>query len=99
MLRSAAYFLPSQMCRREAARRLQYSARRSHLEKAGLAVAAICNEEELVAAGGLLGRSLFVKSRNTGSGAGNSPQPKLHSTPQTSAEPSDDEQDEALQAE
>jgi hypothetical protein len=31
---------------------------------------AICNEEELVAAGGLLGRSLFVKSRNTGSGGG-----------------------------
>jgi len=73
--------------------------RRSHLEKAGLAVAAICNEEELVAAGGLLGRSLFVKSRNTGSGAGNSPQPKLGLTGQISAEPSDDEQDEALQAE
>ncbi len=68
--------------------------RRSHLEKAGLAVAAICNEEELVAAGGLLGRSLFVKSRNTSSAAGNSAPPKLHLTRQTSAESSDDEQDE-----
>ena len=38
--------------------------RRSHLEQAGLAVAAACDEEDLVDAGGLLGRSLFLKSRD-----------------------------------
>jgi hypothetical protein len=38
--------------------------RRSHLEQAGLAVAAACDEEDLVDAGGLLGRTLFLKSRD-----------------------------------
>jgi hypothetical protein len=38
--------------------------RRSHLEQAGLAVAAACNEEDLVESGGLLGRALFLKSRD-----------------------------------
>jgi hypothetical protein len=38
--------------------------RRSHLENAALAVAATCDEEDLVDVGGLLGRTLFLKSRN-----------------------------------
>ena len=38
--------------------------RRSHLENAALAVAATCDEEDLVDAGGLLGRTLFLKSRD-----------------------------------
>jgi hypothetical protein len=38
--------------------------RRSHLEQAGLAVAAACDEEDLVESGGLLGRALFLKSRD-----------------------------------
>jgi hypothetical protein len=38
--------------------------RRSHLEGAALAVAATCDEEDLVHIGGPLGRTLFVKSRN-----------------------------------
>jgi hypothetical protein len=38
--------------------------RRSHLEGAALAVAATCDEEDLADAGGPLGRTLFVKSRN-----------------------------------
>ena len=37
--------------------------RRSHLENAALAVAATCDEEDLVYMGGLLGRTLFAKSR------------------------------------
>jgi hypothetical protein len=41
--------------------------RRGHLEEAGLAVAATCEEEDLVAAGGALGRALFLKSRNAAS--------------------------------
>ena len=36
--------------------------RRSHLEGAALAVAATCDEEDLVDIGGLLGRTLFLKS-------------------------------------
>jgi hypothetical protein len=38
--------------------------RRSHLESAGLAIAATCDEEDLVEAGGLLGLTLFLKSRD-----------------------------------
>jgi hypothetical protein len=38
--------------------------RRSHLEKAALAVAATCDEEDLVDIGGSLGRTLFLRSRN-----------------------------------
>jgi hypothetical protein len=38
--------------------------RRSHLERAALAVAATCNEDDLVEAGGALGRTLFLKSRD-----------------------------------
>jgi hypothetical protein len=41
--------------------------RRSHLEKAALAVAATCDEEDLVEAGGPLGRTLFLKSREAAS--------------------------------
>jgi hypothetical protein len=41
--------------------------RRSHLEEAALAVAATCEEEDLVEAGGHLGRTLFLKSRNANS--------------------------------
>ena len=37
--------------------------RPSHLEEAALAVAATCNEEDLLEAGGLLGHTLFLKSR------------------------------------
>ena len=43
--------------------------RRSHLEGAALAVAATCDEEDLVHIGGPLGRTLFVKSRNVTSPA------------------------------
>jgi hypothetical protein len=46
--------------------------RRSHLEGAALAVAATCDEEDLVEAGGLLGRTLFLKSRNVASPPNNS---------------------------
>ena len=45
--------------------------RRSHLEGAALAVAATCDEEDLVHAGGPLGRTLFLKSRNVSSAAKN----------------------------
>ena len=38
--------------------------RRSHLEGAALAVAATCDEEDLVDIGGPLGRTLFLKSRS-----------------------------------
>ena len=38
--------------------------RRSHLEEAALAVAAICDEEDLVDIGGPLGRTLFLRSRS-----------------------------------
>jgi hypothetical protein len=38
--------------------------RRSHLEGAALAVAAMCEEEDLTDVGGPLGRTLFLKSRN-----------------------------------
>ncbi len=38
--------------------------RRSHLESAALAVAAMCDEEDLADVGGPLGRTLFTKSRN-----------------------------------
>jgi hypothetical protein len=41
--------------------------RRSHLEEAALAVAATCEEQDLVEAGGHLGRTLFLKSRNSAS--------------------------------
>ena len=41
--------------------------RRSHLEEAALAVAATCDEEDLVDIGGPLGRTLFLKSRNVSS--------------------------------
>jgi hypothetical protein len=37
--------------------------RRSHLERAALAVAATCDEEDLVHIGGPLGQTLFEKSR------------------------------------
>jgi hypothetical protein len=37
--------------------------RRSHLEGAALAVAAMCEEEDLTDVGGPLGRTLFLKSR------------------------------------
>ena len=37
--------------------------RRSHLESAALAVAATCDEEDLVDIGGPLSRTLFLKSR------------------------------------
>jgi hypothetical protein len=43
--------------------------RRSHLEEAALAVAATCDEEDLVEIGGPLGRALFLKSRNVPSPA------------------------------
>jgi hypothetical protein len=43
--------------------------RRSHLEGAALAVAATCDEDDLVHVGGPLGRTLFVKSRNVPSPA------------------------------
>ena len=43
--------------------------RRSHLEGAALAVAATCDEEDLVHIGGPLGRTLFAKSRNVTSPA------------------------------
>jgi hypothetical protein len=45
--------------------------RRSHLEEAALAVAATCDEEDLVNIGGPLGRTLFLKSRNASSRAKN----------------------------
>ena len=45
--------------------------RRSHLEGAALAVAATCDEEDLVDIGGPLGRTLFLKSRNVPSPAKN----------------------------
>jgi hypothetical protein len=45
--------------------------RRSHLEGAALAVAATCDEEDLVDIGGPLGRTLFLKSRNVSSPAKN----------------------------
>ena len=45
--------------------------RRSHLEEAALAVAATCDEEDLVDIGGPLGRTLFLKSRNLSSHAKN----------------------------
>ena len=45
--------------------------RRSHLEGAALAVAATCDEEDLVDVGGPLGRTLFLKSRNVSSPAKN----------------------------
>ena len=45
--------------------------RRSHLEEAALAVAATCDEEDLVDTGGALGRTLFLKSRNAPSPAKN----------------------------
>ena len=38
--------------------------RRSHLERAGLAIAATCEEPDLLSAGGALGGALFAKSRN-----------------------------------
>jgi hypothetical protein len=38
--------------------------RRGHLEATALVIAAMCDENELVAAGGNLGRVLFAKSRN-----------------------------------
>ena len=38
--------------------------RRSHLEEAALAVAATCDEEDLVGIGGPLGRTLFLRSRS-----------------------------------
>ena len=41
--------------------------RRSHLEGAALALAATCDEEDLVDIGGPLGRTLFLKSRNVAS--------------------------------
>jgi hypothetical protein len=43
--------------------------RRSHLEGAALAVAAMCEEEDLTDVGGPLGRTLFLKSRNMPSAA------------------------------
>jgi hypothetical protein len=46
-----------------------FSYRRSHLEEAALAVAATCDEEELVDIRGPLGRTLFLKSRNVPSPA------------------------------
>src|SRR6516164_8478164 len=41
--------------------------RRSHLEEAALAIAATCDEEDLVDIGGPLGRTLFLKARNVSS--------------------------------
>jgi hypothetical protein len=38
--------------------------RRSHLENAGLAIAATCEEPDLLSAGGVLGAALFARSRN-----------------------------------
>ena len=46
--------------------------RRSHLEEAALAVAATCDEQDLVEAGGPFGRTLFLKSRNVASPPNNS---------------------------
>ena len=45
--------------------------RRSHLEEAALAVAATCDEEDLVGIGGPLGRTLFLRSRRIPSPAKN----------------------------
>jgi hypothetical protein len=55
-------------CRRKGDHRLLCSV---HLEKAALALAAACNEEDLVEIGGPLGRTLFLKSRNVFSRAKN----------------------------
>jgi hypothetical protein len=38
--------------------------RRGHLETAGLAIAATCEEPDLLSAGGALGAALFARSRN-----------------------------------
>jgi hypothetical protein len=38
--------------------------RRGHLETAGLAIAATCEEPDLLLAGGALGAALFARSRN-----------------------------------
>jgi hypothetical protein len=38
--------------------------RRGHLETAGLAIAATCEEPDLLVAGGALGAALFARSRN-----------------------------------
>jgi hypothetical protein len=46
--------------------------RRSHLEEAALALAAACDEEDLIEAGGPLGRRLFLKSREIPSTPNNS---------------------------
>jgi len=45
--------------------------RRSHLEEAAFAVAATCDEEDLVGIGGPLGRTLFLSSRRIPSPAKN----------------------------
>jgi len=51
--------------------------RRSHLAGAALAVAATCNEDDLVEAGGVLGRALFLKSRDVASTPNNGSLDKL----------------------
>jgi hypothetical protein len=75
---------------------------RSHLHTLGLAIAATCEEDDLVRSGGRVGSVLFARSRET---------PQLQSTPSPAAErrritlatgplrqmiPFDDELDEAV---
>jgi hypothetical protein len=71
--------------------------RRSHLEAAALAVAATCDEKELVEAGGHLGRTLFVKSRNVASPPLNSSLGSLKALMISASQKakSDDDEDEA----
>ena len=67
--------------------------RRSHLEGAALAIAATCEEEDLVEAGGHLGRTLFLRSRNAASPPQNNSLGSLK-TLMISLEASQDEDDE-----
>jgi hypothetical protein len=73
--------------------------RRSHLENAALAVAARCDEEDLVDIGGPLGRTLFLKSRNVPTPAKNASRNSLSTLALSIAsmqrDQDDDEKEEA----
>jgi hypothetical protein len=73
--------------------------RRSHLENAALAVAATCDEEDLVDIGGPLGRTLFLKSRNVPTPAKNASRNSLSTLALSIAsmqrDQDDDEKEEA----
>jgi len=73
--------------------------RRSHLESAALAVAATCDEEDLVDIGGPLGRTLFLKSRNVPTPAKNASRNSLSTLALSIAsmqrDQDDDEKEEA----